>query len=151
MKLAILSSIILLVQPPLSQERKQGEDQDVYAVIVNEKNTCTQTGNTAKATIKKLFLKQTTKWSDGTDAKPYGRKHGDVEEAAFLKEILSMGDAELARHWLRMKNLEGTTPPKGVSSDRMLLKYVQKYEGAFGVIKISETTGVKGIKILCRF
>jgi len=146
-KLAILGVIALLAASPIDQAKKK----DAYAVIINASNPCKDTSTAAKATIKKLFLKHLTQWSDGTAAKPYGRKHGSAAESEFLKAVLNMGDAEVARHWLKMKNLDGTTPPKGVSSDRMLLKYVQKHKGGFGVIDLNSAKTANGIKILYSF
>ena len=146
-KLAILGSMLLLGAAPAEQQDKT----KTYAVIVNTKNRCTQTGSTVKATVKKLFLKQMTKWPDGTAAKPYGRKAGRPEQSAFVKDVLGMGDAELARHWLKMRNMNGTTPPKGVRSDRMILKYVEKHGGAFGIVKLSEVKNSNSVKVLYSF
>lgn len=151
LKLALLSSLMLLSVAPVAQEKKKTKTTETYAVIVNTKNKCIRKGAAAKATVKKLFLKQMAKWPDGTAARPYGRKSGGTEQGAFVKVVLGMGDAELARHWLKMKNMNGTTPPKGVSSDRMVLKYVAKHDGAFGVIKMSEAKKSKGIKVLYTF
>ncbi|MFT4514096.1 MAG: hypothetical protein ACI89X_001233 [Planctomycetota bacterium] len=149
LKLALLSALLLLSAVPVEQNKNK--KTETYAVIVNMKNKCSQKGAAAKATVKKLFLKQMAKWPDGITAKPYGRKAGGSEQDAFVKGLLGMGNAELARHWLKMKNMNGTTPPKGVSSDRMILKYVEKHDGAFGIVKMSETKKSKGIKVLCSF
>lgn len=146
-KLAILGSIALLAAQPTKPTPKA----DSYAVIINDKNPCKDNGTAAQATIKKLFLKQMTKWQDGTAAKPYGRKAGSAEKAAFQKSVLGMGESEVARHWLKMKNLDGTTPPKGVNSDRMVVKYVAKHKGGFGVVKLDTAKKSKGIKILYTF
>lgn len=143
-KIAIFCSLAALVLGP-RQEAEQ------YAVIVNAKNTCSQTGDALKSTIKKLFLKELTKWPDGTEAKPYSRKDDADETAAFLKSVLDMSQAELARHWLKMKNTNGITPPNEVSSERMVLKYVAKHDGAFGIVKLSVAEGESDVKILYKF
>jgi hypothetical protein len=62
-----------------------------------------------------------------------------------------MTDAELARHWLRMKNMDGTTPPKDVDTDRMVLKYVAKHDGAFGIVRADAVKSVAGVKVLFEF
>lgn len=147
LKFTVLGAFLMFAAPPLGQDKQT----DTYAIIVNTGNKCAQTGATVKATIKKLFLKQMTKWPDGTAAKPYGRTQGAAEQSAFIKDVLGMGDAELARHWLKMKNMNGTTPPKGVSSDRMVIKYVEKHSGAFGVVPLAEAKAATGVKILCTF
>ncbi|MFT4841171.1 MAG: hypothetical protein ACI8UD_003835 [Planctomycetota bacterium] len=149
LKLALLSSLLLLSAVPVEQNKNK--KTDTYAVIVNMKNKCSQKGAAAKATVKKLFLKQMAKWPDGTTARPYGRKAGGSEQDAFVKGLLGMGNAELARHWLKMKNMNGTTPPKSVSSDRMILKYVEKHSGAFSIVTVSKAKKSKDVKILYTF
>lgn len=147
LKLALLSLLLLLSAAPVEQDKKT----DTYAVIVNTKNKCSHKGAAAKATLKKLFLKQMAKWPDGTAAKPYGRKSGGTEQGAFVKGVLGMSAPELARHWLKMRNMNGTTPPKGVNSDRMILKYVEKHIGAFSIVTVSKAKKSKDVKILYTF
>lgn len=144
MRRNILLAVALLVPAALTAQTK------TYAVIVNTKNACKESGDKAKAIVKKLFLKQLNDWPGGESAKPYGRKKGP-EMTAFLSEVLGMGDAELARHWLKKKNMDGTTPPKEVSSGRMTLKYVGKHEGALGIVEIDEAKGDKDVRILFEF
>lgn len=148
LKATILGSVFLLAAAPSAP---QDSKVKAYAVIVNPKNKCNAKDDKAKAIIKKLFLKQMSQWPDGTTAKPYGRKDTAAEQSKFVKSVLGMGDAELVRHWIKMKNMKGTTPPKGVKSDRMLFKYVAKHAGAFGVVKVADAKKQKGVKILYRF
>ncbi|MBL8752101.1 MAG: hypothetical protein JNK15_02265 [Planctomycetes bacterium] len=129
-----------------SETKKAG-----YVVVVNATNPCTQTGAEAQATVKKLFLKELTQWPGGVEARPYARDGASPEHVAFVKFVLGMTDAELARHWLKMKNMSGTTPPKDVDSDRLVLKYVAKHQGAFGVVKADAAKGVEGVKVLFEF
>ena len=122
-----------------------------YALVVNSANKCTETGEAAKAIIKKLFLKELTQWPDGLEAKPYAREGAAAEQVAFLKLVLGMSEAEVARHWLKMKNMNGTTPPKDVDSERMLLKHVAKTPGAFGIVKLDAAKGAEGVRVLFEF
>lgn len=122
-----------------------------YALVINTNNKTTETGDAAKATVKKLYLKDLSQWSDGTEAKPYAREGTSAEQAAFLKDVLGMSESELARHWLKLKNMNGTTPPKEVDTDRMVLKYVGKSDGAFGVVKVDSAKGAEGVKVLFEF
>lgn len=155
LKIATLLTVMLAGSLPLGQgqakEASAARRADTYALVVNEKNKCSDTGDAAKATVKKLFLKDMTQWPDGTEAKPYAREGTSTEQAAFLKNVLGMTDAELARHWLKVKNMNGTTPPKDVDSDRMVLKYVAKSDGAFGVVKADAAKGAEGVKVLFEF
>jgi hypothetical protein len=149
----LLASLISCIAPPgkagpmdASSPRKA-----TYALVVNAKNAATETGDAAKALVKKLYLKDLTQWTDRTEAKPYSREAAAAEQVAFVKDVLGMNDAELARHWLKIKNMNGSTPPKEVDTDRMMLKYIAKYDGAFGVVKVDAARDGNGVKILFEF
>jgi hypothetical protein len=121
-----------------------------YAIVVNAKCPAKETGEAARKLVKTLYLKDLTRWADGIEAKPYGREARTTEHAAFLAEVLGMSEAELARHWLRLKNMNGTTPPKEVDSDRLLIKHVARHDGAFGVVKAENAKG-EGVRVLFEF
>ena len=119
-------------------------------MIVNANNPAKEAGVDAQKIVKTLYLKDLTQWSDGAEAKPYGREAASAEHAAFLKTVLGMSEAELARHWLRLKNQSGTTPPKEVDGDRLLVKHVTRHDGAFGVVKL-KSAKADGVRILFEF
>lgn len=131
-----------------SQDPTPPKNKITYVVVVNASNAATETGDAAKAVVRKLFLKDLTQWPDGTEAKPYRRPDKSGAQGAFQQGVLAMTDAELARHWLRVKNQDGTTPPKEVDSDRMVLKYVARYPGAFGIVPKDAVKGVEGVRVL---
>lgn len=135
----------------LATAQDAGKKATRWALIINSANACTDTGDAAKATVKRLFLKELTQWPGGLAAKPYARDTNSAEQVAFLKLVLGMSEAEIARHWLKMKNMNGTTPPKDVDSERMLLKYVAKTDGAFGVVKIEAAKAAEGVRVLLEF
>ena len=125
--------------------------QTSYAVVVNAGNPLKETADATKAIVRRLFLKELSQWPDGTDARPYAREATTAEQLAFLGAVLGMKEAELARHWLRVKNMNGTTPPKEVDTDRMVLKYVAKHAGAFGIVKIAAARDAVGVRVLLEF
>mgnify|MGYP000871591659 FL=1 len=149
----LLASLISCIAPQSQAGPKDASSprKATYAVVVNSKNAATETGDAAKTLVKKLFLKDLSQWPNGTEAKPYSREATSAEQAAFVKDVLGMNDAELARHWLKIKNMNGSTPPKEVDTDRMVLKYVAKYDGAFGIVKIDSAKDVEGVKTLFEF
>ena len=59
--------------------------------------------------------------------------------------------ATRARLRERHPEAKETTPPKDVDSDRLVLKYVAKHEGAFGVVKADAAKGVEGVRVLFEF
>lgn len=122
-----------------------------HAVVVHVDNALSETGEAAKAIVKKLFLKELTQWPDGTEAKAYGRADKSDAHERFRKQVLGMSEAELARHWLRVKSSNGTTPPKEVDSDRLVLKFVAKNENAFGIVELDAAKAAEGVRVLFEF
>jgi len=124
--------------------------QVTYALVVNDKNPASTKGDTTKGLVKDLFLKNLGQWPGGLEAKPYAREATSAEMTAFGKQVLGMSEAEIARHWLRLKNSNGNTPPRAVDSDRLMLKFVARHEGAFGVLR-ADAAKAEGIKVLFEF
>ncbi|MBK8098176.1 MAG: hypothetical protein IPK26_13775 [Planctomycetes bacterium] len=148
MTTAVLPMLVIAAILGRAQDPAPPKNTTTYVVVVNAKNAATETGDAAKAVVKKLFLKDLTQWPDGAEAKPYRRPDKSGAHDAFQQLVLGMSDAELARHWLRVKNQDGTTPPKEVDSDRMVLKYVARYPGAFGIVPKDAVKGVEGVRVL---
>ena len=100
-RLALLTVALLLGLRGVTVEAtgapQQPEAVETYAVVVNANNPSKETGDAAKKTVKALFLKELTRWSDGVEAKPYDRDAKAPEHSAFLQEVLGMTPAELAR------------------------------------------------------
>ena len=95
--------------------------------------------------IKKLFLKEMGKWPGGKACQALQPEEG---------RSLCFGlHEERARHegcGARSSLAEDEEPqrhdatPKEVGSARMVLKYVAKYEGALGVVKLADAEKAKG-------
>lgn len=136
----------------------QGKDQKSppkavakYAVVLHVDNPITETGESARAIIRKLFLKELTRWPSGSEAKAYSRGSESPAQTAFRQTVLEMSEAELARHWLKQKSMNGATPPKEVETDRLVLKYVAKNPQAFGIVSLESVKDATGIKVLFEF
>ncbi len=122
-----------------------------YAVIVNASNTFADDAS-AKSVIKQLFLKDREEWPNKAKdpSKPFGRAAGSPESKAFLAEVLGMTEAELAKHWISLKQKTGQTPPREVAADGMLIRFVAKFPGGFGVVK-ADAAQADGVKVLFTF
>jgi hypothetical protein len=150
---ALVLSLTLLALPQGPAPKPEGERppprRTTYAVIAHAK-TPDLPPESARATIRKLFLREAAQWPDGPEARAYAREGNSDEHRAFLRDVLGMSEAELARHWLRLKNTDGTPPPKEVDSERMMLRFVARREGAFGIVRV-EAARAEGIKVLLEF
>jgi hypothetical protein len=140
---------LLLLAPAHLHVQEPAKAPQTYALIVNSGNPAKDTPEVRKL-VKTLYLKELTRWSDGTEARPYGREAASTEHTAFAAGVLGMTDAELARHWLRLKNMNGTTPPKEIDNERMLIKHVARHDGAFGVVK-TQAANAPGVRVLFEF
>ena len=146
---------LLLASLPLWQD-PQGSGRPAvepprYAVVIHADNKLAAVGDEAKTLIKRLFLKDLTRWPDGSEARVYARSGDSAPQQSFRRQLLAMSEAELARHWLKQKSTNGSTPPKEVESDRLVLKYVAKYPNALGVVELASLKDVTGVKVLFEF
>lgn len=105
-----------------------------YAVIVNTQNPISGDADDLRNEVKRVFLKQKKNWAGGTAAKPFDRGRSSEVRAAFLSGVLQYDDPKLAEHWLKMKQTTGQTPPQAVSSERVLIKMIEKNAGGIGVV-----------------
>ena len=121
-----------------------------FAVVVAAANSWQGDEKQARALVKRLFLKQQLDWPSGKAARVYARPADSPEMQAFVKRVLDMSPAELARHWLQMKNREGATPPREVASVRMLVKHFDKQPDAIAIMTVAEAKAA-GLRVLLEF
>lgn len=124
---------------------------ETYAVIVNGENQFSGDEETKRTEIKRLYLKEQTSWPGGIEAIPFGREAGSSEQVAFDKAVLEMSSSEIEGHWLKLKQIRGETPPRGIGSARILARQIGKNAGGFGVVLASEAGGIDGAKVLFEF
>jgi len=83
--------------------------------------------------LKKLYLRDDKEYK-GVSAKPVQLSEGDALRAAFLQEILGMDEDALKNYWIQA-SLDGKgKPPKSLSSEKAVIKYVSKKKGAIGYV-----------------
>lgn len=118
-----------------------------YAVIGNVKNKLTD--KEVAQQIKRIYLKQQKRWSNGILATVFDRGEDTSEDRVFRNTVLKMETNELSDHWLGIKQKTGETPPRTITSTRTLLKLISRYEGSFGIISQKETdTLPDGLRVL---
>ncbi|MDQ7018011.1 MAG: hypothetical protein Q9M33_02495 [Robiginitomaculum sp.] len=142
--LAGLAGLLMSMAAPAAQAQ-------TFAVIVNAENNFTGDENTKRTQIKRLYLKEQTAWPGGVESIPFGREAGSPEQVAFEKSVLAMSNSEIESHWLKLKQIRGETPPRGIGSVRILARQVGKKPGAFGVVLASEAATIDGAKVLFEF
>jgi hypothetical protein len=124
---------------------------ETYAIIVNAENQFSGDDDAKRTQIKRLYLKEQTAWPGGIESIPFGREADSPEQTAFEKAVLAMSSGEIEGHWLKLKQIRGETPPRGIGSARILARQIGKNTGGFGVVLASEAGGIEGAKVLFEF
>lgn len=120
-----------------------------FSVIVNASNDYSASEEEMKHLIKRLFLKQENDWPNGEYAQVFSRDAKSPELSQFTDSILAMNSAQVARHWLSLKQKTGETPPRSISSTRMLLRTLERYPGAVGLVDEETAKDLPGsVKVL---
>ncbi len=138
-----LASLMLALAPAVMAS--------TYAVVVNAQNPFSGDDEAKREIVKHLYLKEQSSWPGGIDAVPFGRADGSPEQLAFEKTVLGMSPGDIESHWLKLKQMSGETPPRGIGSVRILGRQIGKHPGAFGVVLASEAAGIEGGKVLFEF
>ncbi len=147
-KLTLLLALFVTVNMFTALQSRAGD----YVLIVSARNDFSAEKASMINEIKRLYLKEKKKWSNGIDGKPLSAKDGTDEQKAFLTTILGMDSASLAQHWIKAKQKSGDTPPRSVGSARSIIKLVARGEGSFGYVSKANTANLNAkVKILFEF
>lgn len=106
-----------------------------YVVVVNRENSYKASPYKIKRDIADIYLRKSMKWSDGKKVEAFYPLVGAGEEEAFLRNVLEMDRGQYERYWSLMKQKSGTVRARTVSSNLLLVKFLQKYKGGIGVMK----------------
>lgn len=110
-------------------------------VIVNPANSA----SIDEEQIAKIFLGQTKTFSNGSEATPIDQKEGALREE-FGNKLLKKNPAQLKAQWARQIFTGGAKPPKELSSDDEVLKFVASTPGAIAYIDSSKVN--KTVKVV---
>lgn len=109
--------------------------QNVYAeklvVIVNKKNSVS---NLSQAQVRRIFLRETKSWPNGSRAKVLVPNDRNPIKGKFLSGILEMSEEGYVEYWLKEKQLAGQSEPAGVPSDRLSMRLVNRSAKAVSVV-----------------
>lgn len=114
-----------------------------FKVIVNEANT---TETISKKELSEIFLKNKTKWDDGSSITPVDLKASSETRKAFSNEILGRDVGAIRSYWQQAAFSGAGTAPVERSSEAEVITFVKNNPGAVGYI--SESTDASGAKVL---
>lgn len=135
--ITVFATLALFVATPAAA-------QDVK-IIVNSANS---TADLPGDVVAKLFLKQTTKFPNGTAAQPVDQAKGSAVRATFSKSVLGCGVSAVESYWQQQIFSGKDVPPPTKASDDEVVAYVKANAGAIGYVSAgASTAGVKVVDV----
>ncbi|WP_138430362.1 substrate-binding domain-containing protein [Fodinibius saliphilus] len=114
-----------------------------FKVIVNKAN---ETESVSKKELSRIFLKNKTKWDDGSEITPVDLKASSATRKAFSNDIHGRDVGAIRSYWQQAAFSGKGTAPVERSSDAEIITFVTNNPGAVGYI--SESTDATGVKVL---
>jgi ABC-type phosphate transport system substrate-binding protein len=117
--------------------------QEGYKVIVNSDNSVE---SLSAKEVSKIFLKKTTKWSDGTKIVPVDQESDNAARKNFTKSVHNKSVAAIKAYWQKKIFSGRGVPPAEKKSSRDVVSYVKQNPGAIGYVSVK--TNVQGVKVI---
>ncbi len=108
------------------------------ADIVLISNNTVITDSVTKDQVKKIFLGDMTKWSEGTSIKFVIMNKSDVHKE-FVKQYTRKSTSQFQRYWKHQVFTGKGSIPKSFNTESELIDYVAKTEGAIGYVSSKPT------------
>jgi len=86
----------------------------------------------------KVMKGQRPRWGDGAKAKIALMKPKTTVGSLTAQKVYNMSTQELSKYWVAMVFEGKTSPPEFFSDEADLIKFVNKTEGAIGIISQTE-------------
>ena len=116
-----------------------------FKVIVNSANSTSELSTDVTA---KLFLKQSTKFPNGTAAQPVDLAKTSAVRAAFSKAVLGRPSSAVETYWQQQIFSGKDVPPPAKASDDDVIAFVKANPGAIGYVSAgASTAGVKVVDV----
>jgi ABC-type phosphate transport system substrate-binding protein len=90
-------------------------------------------GQIPRAALSSIFLKQVSKWGDGSAMLPVDQSVRSPVRSAFSNSVLQQGIVEVQVYWQR-KMARGQVPPPVKTSDEDIVAFVASTPGAIGYV-----------------
>lgn len=113
------------------------------AVIVNPSNEETP----SLADLAAVFTTRKQSWDGGKRIVPFNFPAKHPVRVAFDRSVLGMAPDDIARYWIERRIRGGNAPPKQVSSPQLIVRLVEKLNGAIGYVPNSAvSSGVRVVR-----
>jgi ABC-type phosphate transport system substrate-binding protein len=136
----IFAAAVIAALAMIAPRAAQAQD---YKVVVNSANAIE---SISADEASKIFLKQATKFSNGTAAAPVDQKGGI--KAAFAKGVHGKPIAAIETYWQQQIFSGKDVPPAAKGSDDEVIAFVKSNPGGIGYVSAgAATAGVKVISV----
>jgi len=113
-----------------------------YKIIVNPSNPVS---SMSREDVSRIFLKKTTKFSDGRSASPVDLPTGSPTRESFSKDVHGKSSSAVDAYWQQLI-FSGRDIPPGQKSESGVLEFVRSNENAIGYVSPGADTG--GVKVI---
>ncbi|MGO9862411.1 MAG: hypothetical protein ACLPLR_02270 [Terriglobales bacterium] len=113
-----------------------------YKIIVNPSNSVS---SISREDLSRIFLKKTTKFSDGRSASPVDLPISSPTRESFSKDVHGKSASAVEAYWQQLI-FSGRDIPPGQKSEGGVLEFVRSNENAIGYVSAGADTG--GVKVI---
>ena len=122
-----------------------GEPATGYRVIVHPGESADAL---SREDVSRLFMKKSTKWSDGTPVVPVDQTLSSRVREVFSKDVHGKGAAAVDAYWQKQIFSGRGVPPVTMGSDAEVVAFVRSTPGAIGYVAAgADTSGVMVVSI----
>ena len=141
----VLGLLLITLLMPLSTSYAEDMDDKLF-IIVNKSNSV---NSISVSQLGRIFTKKTKQFENGVAALPIGQKNSRQVTSYFNKVILKKNAQQLKYYWTRKMFSGASKPPKALSSDVEVIKFVSSLKNAIGYVskRPEENDDVKIIHI----
>lgn len=103
----------------------------------------------SRSELAAMFTTRKQSWSGGKRVVPFNFPAKHDLRVAFDREVLEMDPDDVARYWIDRRIRGGNSPPKQITSAPLIVRLVEKLDGAIGYVpKSAVTSGVRIVATL---
>jgi ABC-type phosphate transport system substrate-binding protein len=136
-------ALLLIAAPLVLAGGLVSAEEPRYWVVVNPDNPIDEL---SRSEVSKLFLKKSTKWSNGTPVVPVDLPEKAQARAAFSMDVHGRSASAIKKYWQQKVFSGEAAPPPEAASEEDVLAQVRADPHAVGYV--SDEAVLKGVKIL---
>lgn len=137
-------TLLLLCSGAINEKSNSAPSEEILIIIGNPDGTPNEI---AFGDLVKIMKGYKPRWDNGTKAKLALMKPKTPVGAITAKRIYGMSVNELSKYWVAMVFQGKSSPPEFFNDEEDLIKYVNKTEGAIGIISSAATAKSKIILV----